>query len=202
MNKIKSSNRFTIIVIAILFAAPVLLTILMHSQWWPYRPNTTRNHGELLQPPIAVDGWPDTSSTLSIEDKPPIWTLLLASNSDCAEACQQQLGWLRQVRIAQGRHSQQVEIQLATGVSLSSPQQTAVKTIFDELRLPDARQQANLQHAITQLTPVEAQTGLTTYLIDPAGFIILRYSEDTDVTGVRKDLRRLLTWSNKARGSQ
>ena len=35
----------------------------------------------------------------------------------------------------------------------------------------------------------------TTYLIDPVGNIIMSYPADSDPTGIRKDLKRILTWS-------
>ncbi len=202
MNNPKSSNRLTIIVVALLFAAPVLLTTLMHSQWWSYKPASTRNFGELLQPPVAIQGWPDTSSNLDIEDQSPIWTLLLHSDAGCADDCQEQLTWLRQVRAAQGRHSHQVAIQLAGTAGLSDSQQLAVAGIYPELQQPDAAQLSSLQLAISQLQPPDTENQLMTYLIDPAGFIILRYPENSDATGIRKDLGRLLTWSNKARGNR
>ncbi len=202
MHNPKRTNRIILLALLVLFAAPVLLATLMHSQWWSYRPDSTRNSGELLQPPVAVSGWPDTSSHLSITDQTPIWTLLLASTQDCGELCQQQLAWLRQVRSAQGRHADQVELQLLTDQPLSTAQQASVTALSEAIKLSDPARRIALWQAIAQLTPVSTQSTLTTYLIDPAGFIILRYPDNADAGGIRKDLGRLLTWSNKARGPE
>lgn len=199
MSNVKKNNRITLVILAILFATPVLLAMLMHSQWWQYRPGATRNIGELMQPPVAIEGWPDTSSDLAIDAQTPIWTLLVASDSDCNNSCQEQLTWLRQIRLAQGRHADQVNIQLSTSDQLPVNQQTAVTGISDIIYIANNIERNRLQQAIDQLATPATTSGITTYLIDPAGFIILRYPQSSEPGGIRKDLGRLLTWSNKAR---
>lgn len=199
MNSIKKTNRLTLIALLILFAAPVLLAVLMHSNWWQFRPDATRNFGELLEPPVPIAGWPDTQTAPIDSEHEPIWTLLLNSNTDCGVDCREQLTWLRQIRTAQGRHAGQVDIQLATQQPLPVDQRHAIDEIAEEIQLADDQQSARIRQAITQLPAIENPTALTTYLIDPAGFIILRYPENSDADGIRKDLGRLLTWSNKSR---
>lgn len=201
MSNVKKNNRFTLVLLAALFATPVLLAMLMHSQWWQHRPSATRNIGELMQPPIAVKGWPDTSSNLAIDDQTPIWTLLVTSNNGCENACQEQLTWLRQIRTSQGRHAEQVAIQLSSAEVLPATQQVAITTISDDIHIADSGESTRLQQAIDQLKPSTSADDQITYLIDPAGFIILRYPQSSGPGDIRKDLGRLLTWSNKARKS-
>ncbi len=199
MSNVKKNNRITLVILAVLFATPVLLAMLMHSQWWQYRPGATRNIGELMQPPVAIEGWPDTSSDLAIDSTPPIWTLLVTSDNGCSNRCQEQLTWLRQIRIAQGRHADQVNIQLSPFNDLPGDQQAAVANISDAIYITNSHERNRLQQAIAELAVPVTNSDITTYLIDPAGFIILRYSQSSEPGGIRKDLSRLLTWSNKAR---
>jgi hypothetical protein len=47
-------NRTTIIAVFAVFFLPVIIAVLIHSEWFQWRPAQTRNHGELLQPPHAL----------------------------------------------------------------------------------------------------------------------------------------------------
>ena len=47
--------RILLIIIATLFAAPLLLAVLMRSSWWDFKPSELSNRGILVQPPVALD---------------------------------------------------------------------------------------------------------------------------------------------------
>lgn len=203
MNNPKKSNRFTIIALMVLFASPVLLAVLMHSQWWSYAPDATRNNGELLQPALAVAEWPDTSNKLAADDVESIWTLVLATHNDCSQTCLEQLAWLRQVRAAQGRHLNQVNIRLATASEPNPGTRAAVNEISSEIQILAPNLNRSFWNVLaTDKSQLDTTSTFNTYLLDPAGFIILRYPENSDSGGIRKDLGRLLTWSNKSRNGK
>ena len=191
----KRNNRLTIIALVILFVSPVLLATIMHSQWWSYRPVTTKNHGQLLEPPMAIEGWQKRDT----DDHKPIWTIATLSPDNCQSDCQEQLGWLRQVRAAQGRHRQQVQLTLVTAADITAEQQAAVNAVSTAITIVNQTQSPALFEALS--SAAEGVKLPVTFIIDPAGFIILRYAAGSDATGMRKDIGRLITWTNKTLGA-
>jgi hypothetical protein len=53
--KLEMSPRLALVVIAALFILPLLLAWLMYSGVIEFTPGTTRNHGQLVQPPVPLD---------------------------------------------------------------------------------------------------------------------------------------------------
>lgn len=183
------NKRLILILVFAIFLAPVLLSILMHSRWWNYQPAQLRNYGQLVQPVQALAPFNATAINGDSIDQASLldhWTLLAVTPGACAELCRQRIDWLDRLRETQGRHQQRLNVlMLATGPAASA-------------NLPGSAALAVLEQFpagwLAQL-PQPAEQGQSTYLIDPLGNIIMVYPPSADPTGVRKDLKRILTWS-------
>ena len=182
-------QRRILLVLFALFLAPVVLAILMHSKWWDFQPQETRNHGELVEPAIELPQ--PLAAILRQPTAAKKWSLLLTAPQGCNNDCRQRLDWLNQVRLAQAQHRDAVRIVLAAGDPVSADSTAVLRRLAPGLVIIDGERGSNL------LALAPAAKTAATYIIDPEGFIILQYPASMDPTGIRKDLDRLLTWSQR-----
>ncbi|NJN46094.1 MAG: cytochrome oxidase assembly protein [Candidatus Competibacteraceae bacterium] len=173
-----------------LFAVPLALAWVLVGS---VHPDSTKNHGELLNPAQPVpqlsarqlDGQPLTETDLRGR-----WNLLYVAGTECDERCKTGLYDIRQVRVALGKDTPRSQ------------------TLFLLREAPDAelldwlqREHASLTVGIadsqtldffTQAFADDAVLGDWIYLIDPLGNLFMRYSTTVDPKGILDDLRHLL----------
>jgi hypothetical protein len=173
----------------LLFAAPVLVAFVLAQLGW--RPAGTRNHGTLLEVPQ------DFNSVRAIEESDALvdwntsagnWHVLFPVPADCGAPCAQQLDALARVWTGLGRHAARVRV-LVTG-----PVDAELRAALP--RFPQAKVVALDPDPLPHPAPVAATDArvatLPVYLVDPHGFLVMRYDAGSDLTGLRKDLARLL----------
>lgn len=186
-------NRATVAAVLALFLTPIIIAVLLNSQWLDWRPGSTKNHGELLEPAVrlpefevlSADG--ETVTRDSIEGQ---WQLVHYRAAGCDEACMDDLYWMRQVRMAQDRHVSEVALMLITPGELEPDTLQAIRELSDEYRVLAGDAGSDLVPALP-----DAGIDAISYIVDPKGHIILRYPQDADFNGMRRDLSRLLTWT-------
>jgi len=186
-------NRTTIIAVFAVFFLPVVIAVLMHSEWFQWRPDETRNHGELIQPPHTLPDFSlQANDGLTIErgDLLEHWQLLHVSDGACEDDCVETLYWMRQVRRAQDRHQLDVEINLVTTHPLAAEVLDEIEALGADIRIIADK----AGREFSSLLP-ENESAPVSYIIDPQANIILRYPDGSDFNGMRRDLRRLLTWT-------
>jgi hypothetical protein len=186
-------NKTTVFAVLALFLTPVIIAILLNSQWLDWRPGSTRNYGELLEPAVRLPEFELLTASgelVSREILADQWQLLHYRTAGCDEACMDDLYWMRQVRLAQDRHQPEVGLMLVTPGQVDEGPLAAIHELAPDLRVLEG-------DAGSALTPALPDAGLEaiSYIVDPKGHIILRYPQDADFNGMRRDLSRLLTWT-------
>ena len=184
-------SRLVILALFGLFLLPLLIALFLNSGWTDWSPSDLRNHGELVKPPVAVADEPVTTPAGRIslgEWLNQRWQLVTLSSAGCDERCQQRLVTLRQLHKATGRHQEAVRVLLVTSAPLSDSEQQTVSSIYPLIDVV-ADTEGRLIRQFNELGDGEF------FILDPEGHIILRYPTGSDPTGIRKDLGRLLTWS-------
>jgi hypothetical protein len=191
--------RLVLIVIAVLFFGPLLLALLMRSEWWDFKPSSLSNRGTLVQPPAALP----LESIKALPNSPDgaragAWVVLYSLPDACHEECQGAVTGLRQLHLATGRHRDRVEIWLLA--SRQPPAQTlaVLGGIYPEFRLLlDASGEAGRVLAGLGGVPGDPQSWPAgqAFLLDPQANIILRYAPDFHSHDISQDLDRLLTWA-------
>lgn len=188
-------NKQIIIVVFVLFLAPVVVATLLHSQWFSWQPGGTRNHGELIQPVIAL---PEFSlhdafgQPLSRDDLLDQWQLVHWRSEPCTQTCLEDLYWLRQVRRAQDRHQPDIGLLLLTETRIEAEFLDQILELSDTFKVVHGSEAGTL----AQTFPGDEQ-GQASYIVDPMANIILGYAADADPNDIRRDLRRLLTWTHR-----
>jgi hypothetical protein len=181
-------NQMTLLLIVAMFVLPILVAFYLNSQWSDWAPETTRNHGQLVQPVLPL---PETRFEIIKGDLGDLrrsgkWILLHVAQH-CDEVCQKVLTQVRQVHLAAGFHSGQIVEALVISEQ------------------PDQRHRAWLQTEDPLLNVLKDDGALAAvlgerlepaalYVIDPLGNVMLSYPSGFDPIGLKKDLGRLLRY--------
>lgn len=165
----------------------------------------TANSGELLPDPIniqalefeAADGTQTSLSTIE-----PKWTLMLVNDGPtCDAACNELLYITRQIRIAIGRDYQRTRRLLMVDTPIDAIQSSGEPGSVYDVTEPQAlrpqleREHVDLKvwHRQDQLVVPEAQLMPNSwYLVDPSGWVMMRYSTEVNYKDVIGDLKFLL----------
>lgn len=176
-------SRLTLWLILAICVAPVIGSYAAYYYW---RPAGQTNYGELLEPRLlseaaltANDGRPFTLAELKGD-----WVMVMAAPSACDERCRQNLVYMRQVRLAQGRETGRIErVWLLTDTG--APE---VSLIAEHPGLRIARDPRGA--VVNALSARDA-----VHVIDPLGHLMMRFPTDPDPRRMLKDLSRLLRHS-------
>jgi len=173
------SPRTKLVLIAALFAAPILASVLAYRF---ANVGPTANYGELLLPPTPAPAPAyDTpgGGRFAFGELAGRWILVVSDPGDCAAACRAKLTMVRQVRLALGRDASRVERVLVLG----------------ERRpvVPDLQEFEGTKVAIDPgAAPGPTHDPGHIYLVDPRGNVMMRWPAAADAGRMLGDLKRLL----------
>ncbi len=186
-------KKTSLILLFLVFFIPVLLAIVLHSQWLEWQPESSRAHGELIQPVVPLGDFAHESNdrTVDQDDLLDKWQLVHVSPGGCGPDCLEFLYWLRQIRTAQDRHQPEIGLLVISGTSLAAEIRAEIHELSPDYRIIDGATGAELAERFP------GPRDPSGYILDPEGNIILRYPADADPNGIRRDLRRLLTWTQR-----
>jgi hypothetical protein len=195
-------SRFTLIAISALFLTPMLVAIMMQSNWWGFEPSRFANRGMLVEPaqnlPLADLEIRYSNQTGFLQDRRQ-WVMLYAIESDCKEVCLKNIASLRQIHTASGRQRDKVAIWIITAQPLSDEtQQDIVAVNPGQDILFDATGQVfeTLRSVVLTNGPEGSHHPAgQVFLLDPSTNIILHYPAGFEAKDIDQDLERLLTWS-------
>lgn len=184
-------NRTMLLLIFAMFFGTMLVAGLLRFSGW--RPQGSKNHGELLQPPSdlramtprLLDGAPYPWKT---EER--TWRIVVAPPADCGAACEKLAHDIDTVWQLFGKDADDVHVLWAcASLPCAWPASTPPPATLKLLQ-PDERLRAGLPRL---LEPSPGATGgIPAYVIDPYGFVILRYPPGFDPAGLRADVAKLL----------
>lgn len=187
-NPTRNRNRVMLIAIFAMFFGSMLVAGALRFSGW--RPIGTKNHGEMLDPPgdlrgvvpRRVDG-----SAYAWNPAERHWRIALAPPASCTTQCETLARDLHTVWQLTGREADRVELLWICPATQTTcaPPPGAERPATLQLLQGDARLRAALPR-------VDDPRGVPVYLIDPNGFVVLRYPPGFDPAGLRTDLARLL----------
>jgi hypothetical protein len=188
------SGRWKMMALMLICASPVIAS---YFTYYVVRPEGRRNYGELIQPQkdlprvSATNLQGETVPLVSLKDQ---WLLVSVSSGACAERCQQNLYFQRQLREILGREKDRVDrVWLITD---DAPVPEALSTVLDMVQVLRMDEKA-VQSWISPAKDQQLQDHL--YVIDPMGNFMMRFPAHMDVAGASKakrDLERLLRASS------
>ena len=212
----RSQRRRSRLVLILIAGIPLSMMFGATALWWAVEQGHvdvlgsvgTANHGELIDPPRSVKDvvfqHEGVAETLW-QDLPAKWRLLVVQRGkNCDAICQQQLYQTRQIHLALGKDFNRV------GRVVLSDTAPKTVTVTPETEQGDAGVSlsewlAQEHVGMTALTvPPERLSALAPevlaspaqwYVVDPAGWIMMRVSDDLYYKDVISDLRFLLKHS-------
>lgn len=173
------NKKIQLILLACVFAVPVLIATILQTPWLRYAPEETKNYGQVFSPSPDLSGWlPADPAEATLAGR---WTLLFLGRQDCQQDCLEQLDLSLRVWQAQGTERERLRLLYVGAATAGLP----------EL---DSHWQA-----VAADTPAVIPAQARIVLVDPEGYGATWYAEDFDGSGLRKDVRHLLKWSKGGR---
>lgn len=196
----RARSRLSLLLIIVLFAAPVAVAWLVFYVFPDWRPSGTSNHGALVVPvrPLPTmslrTAGGDTLDNSYFRGK---WTLLYIARGRCDSHCVHRLYKLRQVRLAQGKNIDRLQRLMlwdVDGAAAGEPQDLQAKFPGQAVALLAGPQRQALVEAFVLDDKDPLRAGRL-YLVDPLGNLMMDYEPDAEPRGMIKDLERLLKYS-------
>lgn len=180
-NPHRKRNRIVLGTIFVLFIGSFFVAGLLRFSGW--RPHQLKNKGELLQPvgdlravtPTLLDGKPYAWDPLQ-----RTWRIAVAPPARCGAPCVSLSRSLDTVWQLFGHDADKVHI-----LWIGAPPAGAVRNAATRVLRDDPALRARLPR-------LDDPRGLPVYVIDPNGFVILRYAPGFDPGDLRTDVARLL----------
>lgn len=181
----RNRNRLVLVLIAAFFFVPMLLAGVL--RFTDQHPAVNRQHGELLSDkpdlralePRLADGTP-----YPWQPQARVWRVLVAPPAGCAgeraEACVKLSRELDTVWQLFGKDADQVDILWLGEPPAGAARPASLRVLADS---PPLR---------AKLPRLNDPAGTPVYVIDPNGFVILRYAPGFEPGGLRADLAKLL----------
>lgn len=173
-------GRLQLLLLVAVFLVPILVAVVLNAAGWV--PAPARQHGELLQPPIDLRG-----ASLPLADggsyawnpEARMWRVVALPPSPCDAACARTAADVDKVWRLLGHNADRLDVLWAG----RWPDDVERPSTLHLLR-PDPALRARLAPA--------GDAGTSVHVIDPNGFVVLRYPAGFDAAGLHADLKRLV----------
>jgi cytochrome oxidase Cu insertion factor (SCO1/SenC/PrrC family) len=191
------SNRRKLLVVLLIFALPVVLSTMLYVSGW--RPSSTGNYGELIQPPRFIEEISFQSidgKIVKFSDLHGKWTMIYFDSALCPAECMDRIYFMRQTHRSQGKYLDKIQRVFVLTDNQGVNNLNAKLAGYPEMRVLTTEKES--------LSKLYKQFGLQTqadvaqrniFLIDQQGNLMMRYKSSSDPAGVRKDFDRLLKYS-------
>ena len=174
-------NRLLLIVIVALFFGGLLLAGALRFSGW--RPTHLVNKGELLQPygdlRRVTFAYADGRPYAWQQDGERIWRVIVPA-ADCGAACAPLATRVDRVWRLLGHNADQVQILWVGAYPAGAPKPDTLRLLAPSPAL------------LAALPRHDDPKGVPVYVMDPNGFVILRYVPDSAPADLRNDLAKLL----------
>lgn len=177
----RNRNRLVLVLIAAFFFVPMLIAGVM--RFTDRHPAINRQNGELLEPKPDLRALP-----LALADGTPypwnpgarVWRIVVAPPAGCAQECVKLSHELDTVWQLFGKDADQVDVLWAGEPPAGAARPPSLRVLGPSPQLRE------------RLPRLNDPAGTPVYVIDPNGFVILRYAPGFQPGGLHKDLSRLL----------
>lgn len=183
-------GRLQLAALFLVFFVPVLIAWWLNMDYADWMPFGTTNYGELVRPPAQIGatglhwraGEPVSEGLLRER-----WTLLVVHDGPCEAACRQLLFDTYQIRRGLGKDLDRIQRLVVVTTSDALAGIESLRREQPDLRVVVA-EGSWLGVELTLSRPVSGAL----FVVDPQGYVVLRYPLDADPGGLLDDLKRVL----------
>ncbi len=180
--------RLVLVGLFALFMGPILIAYALNVFYPGWAPFGKTNRGTLVEPArsLSTEGLqPVDGEPLGAAPFAELGTLVAVHGPDCGQACEQALVRMRQTRLALGKDAERLQRWLVVSEASAGPARELLE------RHQGVRVLAATRAWSAALGARASRPG-TVYLVDPQGYLVLRYDPDLADDAILKDLKRLL----------
>ena len=185
----KLRARLVLLGVASIFMIPILVSwyLVFFTDFKKEDGGTQK--GEIISPVIPLGELEvydiKNGAISSINEK---WTLVFFVDSECNQLCEDKLYQVRQIRLALGKDRDQVDRLL---VSRKVQSWGKFSDVFNGQKYIDPKSKS-YEGLIKKFEDYPRFDRRGTYLIDPFGFLMMKYKSDANPMGTIKDIERLI----------
>lgn len=182
----RNRNRIALLAVVAVFVLPILVAM------WIARsdriPGATGVHGEMYDPArdlreVTIE--PVDGSAYAWNPQERTWRILVVAPARCDTECVDLVAGLDKVWRLFGRNAERVHVLWACADEACMPPPGA--------SLPDTFVRIRPGAALRAALPgVDDPGGTPVYVLDPNGFLVLRYAPGFDPSGLRRDVGKLV----------
>lgn len=190
----KRGSRIALMLLALLFSAPLLLSWALFYFVVPSQGSGTASYGDLVIPPrhLPNAGLLDPAQVIYGAELHGKWTLFYICLETCDEICTDNLYQMQQIRLAMGKNAYRVQRALmADSGTLPESVLVRLRDYPGQLVLYDDAGAGFIDKFRMSMSddPVSAAR---LYIVDPLGNLMMSYPAKRDPIGIIKDLKRML----------
>lgn len=174
-------GRWILVLIFLLFFGTIFGAGVLRFSGW--QPQGTKVHGEMLRPAVdarAVVPKLEDGGDYAWRPAERMWRIVVAPPANCASDCLKLAKDLDVVWQLFGNNADHVEILWVGPRPAGAPDTASLRLLQPTPEL------------LAALPRVNDPVGVPVYVIDPNGFVILRYAPGTDPGFIRTDVSKLL----------
>lgn len=189
LNEKIHKGRLQLILLMLLLLSPVIASYIFHT--YSLHPENTVNYGELLEIK-RIEGVAtnlENNTIFRTKQLKGMWTLLMIDSGKCDQYCEDKLYLMRQIRLATHVDKDRVERVWLINDDVM-PDSSLVEQYTGTLFV-----QTKGKEFVSEFPYVESQQNHI-YVIDPMGYLMMRYPKGPDSKKILKDLQRLLKLSD------
>lgn len=191
--KKSKSGRRTLVLLIVLFSAPIVLAYYINQHLQKTGNFKTKNYGELIVPPrplIDVELQKYPSGIFNFSNIHGKWVLVYFGSAECDKKCEETLYKMRQSRLAQGE-----ELNRINRVYISrngKPAASLVKILSAHPGMIVAYGNSLNAGSLFRQFSKDGEKDADLYLVDPLGNLMISYPPGFEAKGLVKDLTHLL----------
>ena len=138
----------------------------------------------------------DGQDATTFDDLKGHWIFLVLARDDCAQACEDNILKIRQLRFMQNNDMSRIRtVFLSTGLRPAVSEDLAAKYRPMEVYTANQDDFTRFFNSLSLAGAPEAANRDRFYIIDPAGNLIISYPSNADPSYIKKDIKRLLQTS-------
>lgn len=178
----KTKNKLSMIALVLLFITPVIVAIVMNSNWIKFSPESFKNNGDFIQPPIKIT---NKESLKSFEE---YWTVVYQHSDICDDKCLKMLDTLYRIRLTKGHKMKKIKLLVLypDGTVLDIPEQ------YTSIETQSYKTSDEINNVLNTLSEKSLGNNRGLYLLAPEGFLMMSYANDFEPKDVISDLGLLL----------
>ena len=185
----RNRARAQLVAIVLLFALPIVAAWVLNRAGW--RPSGARNYGTLLEP--AQDFRAHRATTANGEqiawnNAGGVFHVVVPMPPGCGAPCEELVDSLE--RLWQGLAKRAPRVRMLVAAAPDAALDAAIARAPHVTRIvlaPDP-----LEHPLPVAVEAPRRSPLPGYVVDPNGYLVMRYDAGFDPGGLRRDLTRLV----------